>query len=269
MDGFAEVVLMTQAPVGRSSRSNPATYLKAWDEVRKVFATTPAAKDAGVKPGAFSFNAAGGRCEECGGLGTVTLEMHFMADLTVDCEACGGRRFQRHVLDLRYRGLAIDEVLRMTIDAAAEFFSATPRVGRRLAPLRAVGLGYLTLGQPTSTLSGGEAQRMKLASFLDSGGDGGKRLFLFDEPTTGLHLRDVARLVEVLHELVENGNTVVVVEHNTDFIAAADWVLDLGPGGGVTGGSLVAEGSPAALVSAGIGETAKVLAPLFASPTAD
>lgn len=263
LEGFSEVVLMTQAPVGRSSRSNPATYLKAWDEVRKVFAATPAAKDAGIKPGAFSFNAAGGRCEECGGMGTVTLEMHFMADLTVDCEACGGRRFQRHVLDLRYRGVAIDEVLRMTIDAAAEFFATTPRVGRRLAPLRAVGLGYLTLGQPTSTLSGGEAQRMKLASFLDSGGDGGKRLFLFDEPTTGLHLRDVARLVDVLHELVAQGNTVVVVEHNTDFIAAADWVLDLGPGGGISGGSLVAEGSPLSLVRAGTGETAKALAPLF------
>ena len=264
LDGFAEVVLMSQAPVGRSSRSNPATYLKAWDEVRKVFAATPAAKDAGIKPGAFSFNAAGGRCEECGGMGTVTLEMHFMADLTIDCEACGGRRFQRHVLDLRYRGVAIDEVLRMTIDRAAEFFAETPRVGRRLAPLRSVGLGYLTLGQPTSTLSGGEAQRMKLASFLDAGADGGKRLFLFDEPTTGLHLRDVARLVGVLHELVERGNTVVVVEHNTDFIAAADWVLDLGPGGGISGGTLVAEGSPEALVRAGIGATAQALAPLFA-----
>ena len=267
LNGFAEVVLMTQAPVGRSSRSNPATYLKAWDEVRKAFAATPSAKDAGIKPGAFSFNAAGGRCEECGGMGTVTLEMHFMADLTVDCEACSGRRFQRHVLDLRYRGVAIDEVLQMTIDAAVEFFAATPRVGRRLAPLQAVGLGYLTLGQPTSTLSGGEAQRMKLASFLDGGGNDGKRLFLFDEPTTGLHLRDVARLVEVLHGLVDAGNTVVVVEHNTDFIAEADWVLDLGPGGGVSGGSLVAEGSPRALVSEGKGETARALAPLFGRPS--
>lgn len=258
-DRFEEVVLMTQAPVGRSSRSNPATYLKAWDEVRKIFASTPEAKAAGIQPGAFSFNAAGGRCEECSGMGTVTLEMHFMADLTVACESCGGRRFRSHVLEVRYRGVAIDEVLGMTIDAAFEFFQDKPRVGARLEALRSVGLGYLTLGQPTATLSGGEAQRMKLASFLNAGGDGRRRLFLFDEPTTGLHLRDVSRLVQVLHELVERGDTVVVVEHNTDFIAEADWIIDLGPEGGEGGGKVVAEGTPAQVATKGDGETARVL----------
>lgn len=263
LEDFDELVLMTQAPVGRSSRSNPATYLKAWDEVRKVFAATPGAKAAGVKAGAFSFNAVGGRCEECSGIGTTTIEMHFMADLTVGCEACGGRRFQTHVLELHYRGVGIDEVLRMTIDAAHEFFADVPRLLARLAALRAVGLGYLTMGQPTATLSGGEAQRMKLASFLDAGGDGKRRLFLFDEPTTGLHLRDVSRLVQVLHELVDQGNTVVVVEHNTDFIAEADWLIDLGPGGGDKGGRIVAEGLPAKIAAAADIETGKALAPLF------
>ncbi|MFP6663412.1 MAG: excinuclease ABC subunit UvrA [Deltaproteobacteria bacterium] len=263
LEDFDELVLMTQAPVGRSSRSNPATYLKAWDEVRKIFAATPEAKAAGLKAGAFSFNAVGGRCEECSGIGTTTIEMHFMADLTVGCEACGGRRFRTHVLEMHYRGVAIDEVLRMTIDAACEFFADAPRLLARLAALRAVGLGYLTMGQPTATLSGGEAQRMKLASFLDTGGDGKRRLFLFDEPTTGLHLSDVARLVGVLHELVDQGNTVLVVEHNTDFIAEADWLIDLGPEGGAKGGRIVAEGPPAKIAAAGETATGKALAPLF------
>ncbi|MBM4268443.1 MAG: excinuclease ABC subunit A, partial [Deltaproteobacteria bacterium] len=244
LDRFDEVVLMSQAPVGRSSRSNAATYLKAYDEIRKLLAATPAARAARIPPGHFSFNSSGGRCEECGGMGTVTLEMHFMADLEVTCDRCGGGRFQPHVLDVRYRGRNVGEILAMTIDEATEFFSDRPRVRERFAALSSVGLGYLTLGQPTATLSGGEAQRLKLASFIDATRSE-RRLLLFDEPTTGLHLSDTARLVRVLHELVERGNTVLVVEHNLDFIAQADWVVDLGPEGGDHGGRIVAEGTPA------------------------
>ena len=265
MDAFDEVVLMTQAPVGRSARSNAATYLKAYDEIRRVFAATPAARLAGVAPGHFSFNTPGGRCEECCGMGTVTLEMHFMADLVVACDACGGARFKSHVLAIRHRGRTIGEVLAMTIDDAHDFFVDQPRIRARLAALRAVGLGYLTLGQPTSTLSGGEAQRLKLASFVDEGEGAGaaRRLLIFDEPTTGLHLSDVARLVEVLHRIVARGATVVVVEHNVDFIAAADHVVDLGPDGGDRGGEIVAEGAPLALAQRGGTPTADALGALL------
>ncbi|MFN8604316.1 MAG: excinuclease ABC subunit UvrA [Candidatus Binatia bacterium] len=265
MEAFDEVVLMTQAPVGRSARSNAATYLKAYDEIRRVFAATPAARLAGVAPGHFSFNTPGGRCEECCGMGTVTLEMHFMADLVVACDACGGARFKSHVLAIRHRGRTIGEVLAMTIDDAHDFFVDQPRIRARLAALRAVGLGYLTLGQPTSTLSGGEAQRLKLASFVDEGEGAGaaRRLLIFDEPTTGLHLSDVARLVEVLHRIVARGATVVVVEHNVDFIAAADHVVDLGPDGGDRGGEIVAEGAPLALAQRGGTPTADALGALL------
>jgi excinuclease ABC subunit A len=270
MDGFDDVVLMTQAPVGRSARSNAATYLKAYDEIRRVFAATPAARLAGVAPGQFSFNTPGGRCEECCGMGTVTLEMHFMADLVVACDACGGARFKPHVLAIRHRGRTIGEVLAMTIDDAHDFFVDAPRIRARLAALRAVGLGYLTLGQPTSTLSGGEAQRLKLASFVDEGEgeSAARRLLIFDEPTTGLHLSDVARLVDVLHGIVARGATVVVVEHNVDFIAAAHHVVDLGPDGGDRGGEVVAEGTPLTLARRGGTPTAEALRALLqASPS--
>jgi excinuclease ABC subunit A len=262
LDQFDEVVLMTQAPVGRSSRSNPATYLKAYDEIRKLFAATPAARLAKIAPGHFSFNASGGRCEQCGGMGTVTLEMHFMADLTVTCEACAGARFKPQVLEVRYHGRNINDVLAMTVDDATRFFADRPRVGARLASLRSVGLGYLQLGQPTSTLSGGEAQRLKLACFLDPA-QSGRRLLVFDEPTTGLHLSDVARLVAVLHDLVDRGNTVLVVEHNLDFIAAADWIIDLGPEGGSRGGEVVATGTPLDLARRAATATAAALRPLL------
>jgi excinuclease ABC subunit A len=271
MDAFAEVVLMTQAPVGRSARSNAATDLKAYDEIRRTFAATPAARLAGIAPGHFSFNTPGGRCEECCGMGTVTLEMHFMADLVVACDACGGARFKPHVLAIRHRGHTIGEVLAMTIDEAHDFFVDAPRIRARLAALRAVGLGYLTLGQPTSTLSGGEAQRLKLASFVDEGDGAGasRRLLIFDEPTTGLHLSDVARLIEVLHGIVARGATVLVVEHNVDFIAAADWVVDLGPDGGDRGGEIVATGTPLALAQRGGTPTADALRALLAKPVMD
>jgi excinuclease ABC subunit A len=265
MEAFDEVVLMTQAPVGRSARSNAATYLKAYDEIRRTFAATPAARLAGIAPGHFSFNTPGGRCEECCGMGTVTLEMHFMADLVVACDACGGARFKPHVLAIRHRGRTIGEVLAMTIDEAHDFFADAPRIGARLAALRAVGLGYLTLGQPTSTLSGGEAQRLKLASFVDEGDGAGasRRLLIFDEPTTGLHLSDVARLIDVLRGIVARGATVLVVEHNVDFIAAADWVVDLGPDGGDRGGEVVAMGTPLELAQRGGAPTAEALASLL------
>jgi excinuclease ABC subunit A len=270
MDAFDEVVLMTQAPVGRSARSNAATYLTAYDEIRRVFAATPAARLAGVAPGHFSFNTPGGRCEECCGMGTVTLEMHFMADLVVACDACGGARFKPHVLAIRHRGRTIGEVLAMTIDDAHDFFVDEPRIRARLAALRAVGLGYLTLGQPTSTLSGGEAQRLKLASFVDEAGaddaTATRRLLIFDEPTTGLHLSDVARLIDVLHGIVARGATVVVVEHNVDFIAAADWVVDLGPDGGDRGGEVVAQGTPRELAQRGGTPTADALRALVSAP---
>jgi excinuclease ABC subunit A len=262
LDRFAEVVLMTQAPVGRSSRSNAATYLKAYDEIRKLLAATADARQGRIPPGHFSFNSAGGRCEECGGMGTVTLEMHFMADLTVTCDRCGGERFKPKVLAVRYRGRNVNEILAMTIDEACTFFADRPRIRERFAALQDVGLGYLTLGQPTSTLSGGEAQRLKLASFIDAT-SAERRLLIFDEPTTGLHLSDVARLVQVLHALVERGNSVLVVEHNLDFVAAADWIIDLGPEGGDRGGEVVAEGAPTDLSRRGGTPTADALAALL------
>ena len=263
MAAFDEVVLMTQAPVGRSARSNAATYLKAYDEIRRVFAATAAARVGNVPPGHFSFNASGGRCEECCGMGTVTLEMHFMADLVVPCDACGGARFKPHVLAIQHRGRTINDVLAMTIDDAHDFFVEQPRIRARLAALRAVGLGYLTLGQPTSTLSGGEAQRLKLASFIDEGESGTRRLLIFDEPTTGLHLSDVARLIDVLRGIVARGATVLVVEHNVDFIAAADLVVDLGPDGGERGGQIVAVGTPLELARRGGTPTADALGALL------
>ncbi|MBU6281411.1 excinuclease ABC subunit UvrA [bacterium] len=270
LEAFDEVVLMTQAPVGRSARSNAVTYLKAYDEIRRLLASTNSAKADGIAPGAFSFNSDGGRCETCSGMGTVTIEMHFMADLTVTCDACGGARFKPHVLEIRYRGRNVNEILALTIDEAFEFFADVPRIRSRLVALRSVGLGYLTLGQPTSTLSGGEAQRLKLASFVDEdeGGDeetgpGKRRFLLFDEPTTGLHLSDVARLIDVLHGLVERGHTVLVVEHHLDFIAAADHVIDLGPEGGDRGGEVVATGTPRELAERGGTPTSDALRELL------
>ena len=265
-DDYDEVVLMSQASTGRSSRSNAATYLKAYDDIRALLAATPAAKAAGIPAGHFSFNASAGRCEECEGMGTVTIEMHFMADLEVPCERCDGARFKPHVLEVRYRGRNVNEILSMTVDEAREFFSERARIRDRFGALSRVGLGYLTLGQATSTLSGGEAQRLRLAGFL-SGVDAARRLLLFDEPTTGLHLADVARLVGVLHDLVDAGQTVVVVEHNLDFVAAADWVIDLGPEGGDLGGCIVAEGTPMDLAGKGGTPTADALATLL-SPDA-
>jgi excinuclease ABC subunit A len=255
-----EVLLIGQDPLGRSTRSNAVSFVKVLPLIRDLFARTPDAKERSLKSRDFSFNVPGGRCEVCKGIGTVVLEMHFLPDVEVACEACNGRRFREEVLEVSYRGRTITGVLDLTADEAAEAFADRPEIARRLQPLQVVGLGYLRLGQPTSTLSGGEAQRLKLASFLAEGPAGGRRLFLFDEPTTGLHARDVARLLGALRALIARGNAVIVVEHHLDFLSHADWVIDLGPGPGDAGGRVVYEGPPDGLVRCAASLTGKALA---------
>ncbi|MBA2663747.1 MAG: excinuclease ABC subunit UvrA [Bradymonadaceae bacterium] len=248
LEDFDHVVLMDQGAIGRSSRSNALSYTKGYDDIRKVFSQTREAQLTGLTMGDFSFNTPGGRCESCEGTGYNVVEMHFMADIEVVCEQCDGHRFTRKVLAVQYRGKNISDVFAMTVDEAVDFFASTPALIRKLAPLQEVGLGYLRLGQTTSTLSGGEAQRLKLATYIAEGRKSSESrpvLFIFDEPTVGLHLRDVAVLLGALRKLLEIGHTVIVIEHNTDFIARCDYVLDLGPGAGPYGGKLVACGTPA------------------------
>jgi len=260
-----DMVLVDQTPMGRSARSNAATYTKAYDDIRRAFAATRRARTLGIEAGHFSFNVPGGRCEACQGMGTQTVDMHFLADVEVVCDVCGGARFQKRVLDVTVRGRTILDVLAMTVSEATEFFEETPAIVGKLAPLAEVGLGYLRLGQSTSTLSGGEAQRLKLAAYLQKavGGaspSGGKHiLFLFNEPTVGLHMADVQVLMDVLQRLVDEGHSVLVVEHNLDVIAQADWIIDLGPGGGDAGGELVAEGPPRAIAACGRSVTGRFL----------
>ena len=243
-----EVVLVDQAPIGRTPRSNPVTYIKAWDAVRKLFAAAPISQERGYTPGHFSFNVDGGRCEECKGAGVVEVEMIFMADVYVPCETCSGQRYKREVLDVKVRGKTIAEVLELTIDEAIRFFIRERRLGKSLWQLQQVGLGYLRLGQPATTLSGGESQRLKVARELARvSGKKGRKLYILDEPTTGLSGEDVRKLVEVLGRLVESGNTVLVIEHNLDVIRVADWVVDLGPGAGSQGGRIVGAGRPEAI----------------------
>ncbi len=250
-----EVVLVDQSPIGRTPRSNPVTYVKAWDEVRKIFAEHPLARERKYGPGHFSFNVAGGRCEECGGAGQVEIEMVFMADVFVPCDACGGKRYKRELLDVKVRGRNVSEVLDLTVDEAIRFFIRERKLGRALWHLQQVGLGYLRLGQPATTLSGGESQRLKIARELaGAAGKKGRKLYILDEPTTGLSGEDVAKLMEVLDRLVEAGNTVLVIEHNLDVIGAADWLIDLGPGAGSRGGEVVAMGRPETV--AGVPESA-------------
>ena len=239
LDRLADVTLVDQRPLGRSSRSNPITFIKAYDEVRKLFASTPEARARGISAAHFSFNVERGRCPACQGTGVTEVDMQFMAPVTVACETCQGRRFRPEVLAVRYRGRTIAETLELTVEQALEAFADQKRLGRRLRLLADAGLGYLRLGQSTSTLSGGEAQRLKLASFLDRPAGAGRRLFLFDEPTTGLHLADIDVLYHSLRRLVQRGDGVVVVEHSPDLIARCDWIVDLGPGGGVHGGRLL------------------------------
>ncbi|HKA37958.1 MAG TPA: excinuclease ABC subunit UvrA [Thermoanaerobaculia bacterium] len=263
LENVADIQMVDQAPLGRSARSNPVTYVKAWDEIRRVYARTARAVSRGITARDFSFNSPGGRCEVCRGTGWQTIDMQFLADVTVACDACDGRRFQNRVLAVRHRGKNIGDVLEMTVSDAARFFSDNVRIVRRLQPLLETGLAYVTLGQPTATLSGGEAQRLKLASFLDSRPSPGRgTLFLFDEPTTGLHAADVERLLGTFRRLILLGHSIVAIEHNLQFLGACDWIVDLGPGGGERGGRLVAEGPPEEirLVSASV--TGKFLAEL-------
>ncbi len=242
LEELEDVILVDQAPLGRSSRSNPVTYTKAYDQIRKLFAAEPAAKKARIQAGHFSFNLEQGRCAECQGTGVLEVDMQFMAPVSVTCDSCNGHRFRPSVLAVRCRGLNIAETLELTVEAALRHFADQKRLCRRLQSLVDVGLGYLRLGQPTSTLSGGEAQRLKLASYLDGGRKEKPRLFLFDEPTTGLHLADIDLLYRTLRRLVKRGEGVVVVEHSLDLIGRADWIVDLGPGGGVHGGKLLYSG---------------------------
>ncbi|HEX9163302.1 MAG TPA: excinuclease ABC subunit UvrA [Thermoanaerobaculia bacterium] len=245
-DFIYEMLYVDQSPIGRSTRSNPATYVKAWDEIRKILSETTAAKLNGVTAGMFSFNTPGGRCDTCEGAGTVTIDMQFLADVEVICDKCEGKRFSDQVLKVAYKGKNVDAILKMTVDEAMKFFVDKRPLVRKLDSLRSVGLGYLRLGQSTDSLSGGEAQRLKLASFLaENTKSDVNRLFLFDEPTTGLHHTDVQQLIKTFRDLIDRGNSVVVIEHNVQFIEAADWVIDLGPEGGEGGGELVAEGTPA------------------------
>jgi excinuclease ABC subunit A len=238
-------VLIDQSPIGRTPRSNAVTYLKAYSEIRRIFAELPDAKRSKFGPGHFSFNVGGGRCEECEGAGQLEVEMLFLADVFVPCEMCGGKRFKPEVLEVRYRGRNIHEVLNLTVDQAIKFFIKEAKLGQMLWQLQRVGLGYLRLGQPATTLSGGEAQRLKLARELAAvGRRAGHKLYLLDEPTTGLHLHDVRKLLDVLEQLIDTGNTVIVIEHNLEVIKQADWIIDLGPGAGVHGGRVVTMGRP-------------------------
>jgi excinuclease ABC subunit A len=258
-----KVIDMDQSPIGRTPRSNPATYTGVFDNIRKLFATTAEAKVRGYMPGRFSFNVQGGRCEACSGDGTIKIEMHFLPDVYVPCEVCKGARYNRDTLEIQFKGKNISEVLDMPISEAVDFFSNQPAIARHMQTLVDVGLGYVRLGQSAPTLSGGEAQRVKLASELAKRSTG-HTIYLLDEPTTGLHFEDVRRLLTVLSRLVDQGNTVLVIEHNLDVIKTADWLLDLGPEGGSGGGSIIAEGSPEEVARSATSHTGRFLAPLLA-----
>ena len=243
MEHLDKVIDIDQSPIGRTPRSNPATYTGVFDMIRDLFAATPDAKAKGYKKGRFSFNVKGGRCEACGGDGILKIEMHFLPDVYVPCEVCEGKRYNRETLEVKYKGKSIYDVLDMTVDEALDFFSALPKLKKRLQTLQDVGLGYVKLGQPSTELSGGEAQWVKLATELSKQATG-KTIYILDEPTTGLHSDDVRKLLEVLQRLVDAGNTVVVIEHDLDVIRNADYLVDMGPGGGDAGGRIVAAGTP-------------------------
>ncbi|MBA4603523.1 excinuclease ABC subunit UvrA [Thermoactinomyces mirandus] len=262
IEHLEKIINIDQSPIGRTPRSNPATYTGVFDDIREVFAATQEAKVRGYKKGRFSFNVKGGRCEACRGDGIIKIEMHFLPDVYVPCEQCKGKRYNRETLDIRYKGKNVSDVLEMTVEEALEFFANIPRIKRKLQTLYDVGLGYIKLGQPATTLSGGEAQRVKLASELYKRSRG-RTLYLLDEPTTGLHIDDIARLLKVLERLVENGDTVVVIEHNLDVIKTADYLIDLGPEGGVGGGTVVARGTPEEVAKTKGSYTGRFLAPIL------
>ena len=257
-----KVIDIDQSPIGRTPRSNPATYTGVFDHVRKLFAQTAESKVRGYLPGRFSFNVAGGRCEACAGDGTIKIEMHFLPDVYVPCEVCKGARYNRDTLDITFKGKNISDVLDLSCEEALEFFSNQPAIARHMQTIVDVGLGYVRLGQPAPTLSGGEAQRVKLASELAKRSTG-HTIYILDEPTTGLHFEDIRKLLTVLSRLVDGGNTVVVIEHNLDVVKTADWVIDLGPEGGHRGGSVLCEGTPEDVAAHPDSYTGQFLAPLL------
>ena len=257
---ITQVEMVNQNPIGKSSRSNPVTYVKAYDAIRELMASQPLSKMRDYKAKHFSFNVDGGRCDTCKGEGEQVIEMQFLADMRLECESCGGKRFKNEVLEVRYREKNIFDILKMTIEESLVFFKDSKEIITKLNPLMQVGLGYVCLGQSSNTLSGGEAQRVKLASFLGQEKTTEKYLFIFDEPTTGLHFHDVRKLLEALQALVEKGHTVLVIEHNMEIIKSADWVIDLGPEGGKMGGNLVFQGTPEDLVHCLDSPTAPFLA---------
>jgi excinuclease ABC subunit A len=251
--------MVDQNPIGKSSRSNPVTYVKAWDCIRDLYAAQGLSKMRGFQAKHFSFNVDGGRCDACKGEGEKIVEMQFLADVHLTCEVCGGKRFKEEVLEVQYRGKNVYEVLEMSVDEAVEFFGDEKQVLTAIKPLGQVGLGYVKLGQSSDTLSGGEAQRVKLASFLGKGKAAGKILFIFDEPTTGLHFHDIKKLLASFNALIDQGHSVLVIEHNTDVIRSADWVIDLGPEAGADGGHLVYVGAPKELKTIAESHTGKFL----------
>ena len=262
LEEIDKVVAIDQKPIGRTPRSNPVTYIKVFDEIRKFFALLPEARVRGYSPGRFSFNVKGGRCESCQGDGVRKIEMHFLSDVFVKCEACDGSRFNEATLEVKYKGKSIADILAMTIADAVRHFSEHPKIVNQLQLLVDVGLDYLALGQPSSTLSGGEAQRIKLARELSKLATG-KTFYILDEPTTGLHFDDVRKLLVVLNRLIEAGNSVVVIEHNLDVIRTSDWIIDLGPSGGPEGGNLITEGTPATVSKCKHSDTGRYLLPYF------
>jgi excinuclease ABC subunit A len=264
IDLIDKVIDIDQSPIGRTPRSNPATYTKLFDHIRTLFTQTEESRARGYKPGRFSFNVAGGRCETCKGDGTIKIEMHFLPDVYVPCEVCGSKRYNRETLEILWKGHNISDVLQMSIEEALGFFENQPKIVRVLQTLYDVGLGYLRLGQPATTLSGGEAQRIKLASELGKRSTG-RTFYILDEPTTGLHFEDIRKLLQVLQRLVDSGNTVVVIEHNLDVVKCADHVIDLGPEGGSGGGRIIAQGTPEEVAQVGESYTGKFLREIVGS----
>lgn len=262
MENLDKVIAIDQSPIGRTPRSNPATYTGVFTDIRMLYAATTDAKMRGFTPSRFSFNVKGGRCEACQGDGIIKIEMHFLSDVYVPCEVCEGKRYNRETLEVKYKGKSINDVLEMSVEEGMEFFSNIPKIYRKLKTLYEVGLGYIKLGQPATTLSGGEAQRVKLATELSKRSTG-KTIYILDEPTTGLHIADVHRLVDVLQLLVDGGNTVVVIEHNLDLIKTADYLIDLGPEGGDGGGTIVAKGTPEQVAKVEKSFTGQYLKPLL------
>ena len=262
LDAVDKVIDIDQSPIGRTPRSNSATYTGTFDMIRDLFSKTPDSKIRGYQQGRFSFNVKGGRCESCKGDGVLKIEMHFLPDVYVPCEICKGRRYNRETLEVKYKGKSIADVLEMTIEEAVDFFKPIPKIHKKLDTLLDVGLGYIRLGQPATTLSGGEAQRVKLSTELSKRAVG-QTVYILDEPTTGLHFEDVKRLLMVLHRLVDQGNTVLVIEHNLDVIKTADWIIDMGPEGGNGGGEVVATGTPEQVARVERSHTGRYLAEIF------